>query len=96
MPVQIKSSAAEDIRAAHEWYESRQSGLGYRFVLELDHLLTLLDDQPRSRPFVEEPVRRALLQKFPYGVYYVAEDEYVVVLAVLDMRQHPDAWKRGF
>jgi hypothetical protein len=40
-------------------------------------------------------VRRALLHRFPYSVYYLTEQEIVAVVAVVHQRRYPDTWKRG-
>jgi plasmid stabilization system protein ParE len=38
-------------------------------------------------------VRRALLRRFPYAVFFKNHEEVVIVIAVLHMRRDPDAWK---
>jgi len=48
---------------------------------------------PRAYQVIEGEVRRALLRRFPFSVYYIVESDVVVVLAVLHFRKHPDGWK---
>jgi len=38
---------------------------------------------------VAPPFRRALLERFPYAVYFLVEGDGVDVLAVLDQRRGP-------
>lgn len=47
---------------------------------------------PLAYQIVEGEVRRALLRRFPFSVYYVVEGTDVIILAVLHFRQHPDVW----
>jgi hypothetical protein len=39
-------------------------------------------------------VRRALLRKFPYGVFYFVFDDTVVVLACFHTRRDPKDWQK--
>jgi plasmid stabilization system protein ParE len=38
-------------------------------------------------------VRRALVRRFPYAVYYVAEPDQISILAVIHTRRHPHRWQ---
>ena len=82
-----------DIQAAAVWYEDQQSGLGGRFLDELGLLFLRIQENPLQFPRLEGEVRRALLHRFPYGVYFLAESEEVKVLAVLHLHRQPDMWK---
>jgi hypothetical protein len=54
-----------DIQAAAVWYEDQRSGLGVRFLDELDLVFQRITDNPRQFPPVEGDVHRALLNHFP-------------------------------
>ncbi len=82
-----------DIQAAAVWYEDQRSGLGARFLDELDQVFRRIVDNPRQFPRVEDKVHRALLRHFPYGVYFLAKEESIDVLAVLHLHRHPEMWK---
>lgn len=82
-----------DIQATAVWYEDQQSGLGTRFLDELDLVFQRIAESPQQFPRLEGDVRRALLRRFPYGVYFLAESEEVKVLAVLHLHRQPDMWK---
>jgi plasmid stabilization system protein ParE len=82
-----------DIQAAAVWYEDQQSGLGLRFLDELDVVFRRIVDNPRQFPPVDGNVHRALLRHFPYGVYFLAELEEIKVLAVLHLHREPGMWK---
>jgi hypothetical protein len=59
-----------DIQAAAVWYEDQQSGLGARFLSELNTVFRRIEDNPQQLPVVKSEVRRALLRHFPYGIYF--------------------------
>ena len=82
-----------DIQAAAVWYEDQRSGLGVRFLSELDLVLRRIENNPRQFPQLEGEVRRALLRHFPYGVYFIGASHDIAVLAVLHLHREPDMWK---
>jgi hypothetical protein len=60
----VRPEAQTEIREAAQWYESREVGLGIRFVGELRSALVHIADNPLRFPIVSEDVRRALLISF--------------------------------
>jgi toxin ParE1/3/4 len=49
--------------------------------------------QPLSYPAVVGAIRRVILQRFPYAIYFRIETDEIVVLAVHG-RQDPARWRR--
>ena len=58
----------------------------------------LIGDRIADDPFryqdLQSGVRRILLRRFPYAVYFAVEPEAVVVLAVLHVSRDPAEWQR--
>ena len=82
-----------DLEEAANWYESRRPGLGLRLLDEIDYVMKRIAAAPLQFPTIRSGVRRALLKRFPYSVYFVAGDEQVEVIAVLHQHRHPDTWR---
>jgi plasmid stabilization system protein ParE len=40
-------------------------------------------------------LRRILLRRFPYAVYFAVEGEVVTVVTVLHVSRHPGGWQRA-
>ena len=51
-----------------------------------------ISHDPEACPVVVNNVRRGLLRRFPYGLFYVVEDEQLVVIGCFHVRQNPDRW----
>lgn len=82
------------MRAAVEWYDEQQDDLGQEFVNELDASITRCADFPELHELVERPgVRRALLSRFPFAVFYHLEDDDLVILAVVHTARDPAFWR---
>lgn len=95
--LRIRPIAETDIKEASDWYDERENGLGGRFLDELGATLTRIRLIPRQFPDVGRGLRRALLGRFPYAVYFVLRDEErISVIAVLHQKRNPATWKRRF
>jgi plasmid stabilization system protein ParE len=80
-----------DIEAAFRWYENEQTGLGLEFLDELRAAYDRIVDGPFKYSQLRSKTRRALL---PYAVYFVVEQQIIVVLAVLHTSRDPAEWQR--
>jgi plasmid stabilization system protein ParE len=89
----VTSAAATDLTAAHDWYEDQSLGLGAEFLRAVDAVFATAQRAPTTFPTVRGRTRRALLRRFPYGVFFVETSEEVVVLAVVHSRRHPRVWQ---
>jgi plasmid stabilization system protein ParE len=89
----IRPEAQADIEEAAFWYEDQRPGLGERFTRELFELIHRIAESPLQFPLIDVSVRRALLHRFPYAVYFLLEAGRTVLVAVLHQRRDPAVWK---
>jgi plasmid stabilization system protein ParE len=90
----VRPEARNDAREAALWYDRQEPGLGDRFIHELGHLLSRISEHPSHFPEIDQDVRRSLLHRFPYAVYFTVGEEVVTVISILHQRRRPDLWKR--
>ena len=67
----IRREARTDLEEAFDWYEARGAGLGHEFVRAARVQLSAIERSPEQFPVVEEDIRKAVLRRFPYVVYFV-------------------------
>jgi plasmid stabilization system protein ParE len=91
--VSIQPGAEADANEAAAWYEAQQPGLGIEFVLELDAAIERAAEAPLAYEAIFGDLRRVLLRRFPYSVYFVFERELVEVFAVLHQQRAPSRWQ---
>lgn len=96
MPYQIiiRPEAENDIIDAFDWYEARSPGLGLEFVRCIDASFDMILESPELYQYVYKNIRRALPQRFPYGIFYLIENEKIIVLAVLHAKRDPKLLKQ--
>ena len=88
----LKPTARLDLEEAHAWYEEQSPGLGDRFAKDVDSTVGRLAEHPEAHAVVDGRIRRALLRRFPYGVFYIVEDHEVVIIAILHAARGPTTW----
>lgn len=64
-----------------------------QFLHEVNEGFEKISAIPRHYAEIAGGIRRKLLNKFPYGVFFVFENQEVRVLAVINHAQSPDVWK---
>jgi toxin ParE1/3/4 len=89
----IRPEAEADITQAFGWYEGRVSRLGSEFLLVLDAVFNSIVRNPDLYPEVHKHVRRALTRRFPFAVFFLVEEERIVVLSVFHVKRRPRVWK---
>jgi plasmid stabilization system protein ParE len=92
--VLIRPEAEADIAEAYAYYEEASEGLGAEFLRAVEAALATIERTPQLYAVVHRQVRRALLRRFPYGIFYVADGDTIVVLACFHARRNPNQWQR--
>jgi len=82
-----------DVEGAFEWYERQQSDLGLEFLDELRGSYDRIAENPFKYQELRSGIRRALLRRFPYAVYFAVEDQVAIILAVLHVGRDPVEWQ---
>lgn len=91
---QLSPEAREDALSAYAYYEDRREGLGARFREHLDHAIARICEDPTRYPVVNRELRRRLVDRFPYAVYYCLLPDRVYVVAIMHGRQNPERWRQ--
>ena len=66
-----------------DWYEDRRHGLGHEFLGEVRSVLKNIAENPLRHAVIYRNVRRALVRRFPYKVFYYVEADQVEIIGVV-------------
>jgi toxin ParE1/3/4 len=89
----FRRAARQDFEDAALWYESKRPGLGGAFQTAVEDALRQIQADPLMYRRVHRLVRRVRVRRFPYAVYFLAEQDRIVVLSVFHARRDPRVWQ---
>jgi plasmid stabilization system protein ParE len=94
LPLVFRRIAQLELDESVSWYENKQVGLGRQFRIEIERHLERIANQPQRFRQIRGQVRRVVLQRFPYSIYFLPEVDRIVVLAVFHTRRAPQQLER--
>jgi toxin ParE1/3/4 len=90
--LKFSSRAVREVGEAYAWYESQSVGLGSEFEVAFELQIKRLEQVPLLYTEVLPSVRRTLLPRFPYGVFFIVREDLVHILAVIHTARNPKRW----
>ena len=94
LPVVYRRQVGLDLASGFGYYEEQSKRLGEEFLGAVDSSFGAIERYPEMFARIHGEVRRALVSRFPYGIFYRIESKRVVVLAVLHTARDPKIWPR--
>lgn len=85
--VEFLSGADADLQGIFNRFENYRDGFGVEFMTVVDAYLAHIMVFPEIAPIYFESVRRQVMQRFPYGIFYEPQPTRILVTAILDLRQ---------
>ena len=92
--VRLTKAAEEDLREARGWYRREAPHVASDFRRQVRETHQRIGENPWLYPDVHRGVRRALVPRFPYAIFYHLRDEAVQVIAITHQSRNPEIWKR--
>ena len=85
--IKISEEAKLDLENAYQWYESQINQLGSEFIRVVDKNLASIQKNPFAYPIIYNNVRRKLLPRFPYGLFYIIQENLIFVFACFHVKR---------
>lgn len=93
MKVRFNPEALDEYEDSALYYLKINTRLAERFVEEVEATVRRMRRHPLAYAAVEEDIRRCLVKKFPFGIYYTIEADYLLIVAVMHLSRMPGYWK---
>jgi len=92
--LRIRAAAKQDLQDAFQYYQSCLPNLGHEFLLCIDAEMHAIQRMPQRYRLVFKSIRRAVIRRFPFCIYFVESEHLISIIAVLHVRRAPDNWQR--
>ena len=95
--VSILSEAEADIDNAFIWYEIAQMGLGKDFFATVNKSVHSISNNPYSCSEIYKGIRRFVIKKFPYGIYYKVNfvEKEIQIIGIIHFKRSMRILKPG-
>jgi len=92
-PYRFLAEARTEFEEQVAFFDEQASGLGDRFIEEVEASVRTIREHPESGTPVSRNVRKKVLRAFPFNLFYVATSEEIVIVAVAAHRRRPRYWR---
>jgi plasmid stabilization system protein ParE len=93
LPVVLRVEAQAEFDEAFDYYEQQRPGLGVAFVARAQEVFDRIALNPQMHAVVFADIRKAVVAKFPYCIFYRPESARVQVIAVFHSSRDPAVWQ---
>jgi toxin ParE1/3/4 len=85
--------ALTEYSEAVQYYKKQKTELAQAFINAIEDAVYRIRESPTRWAVVDEDIRRCLVKKFPYGILYTIEEDFILILAVMYCSRKPGYWK---
>ena len=64
------------------------------FLEEVEKKGVTIESNPLLYEKVYQSLHRAVVERFPFNIFYIVEDKSIIVVAVMHGSRHPRRWKK--
>lgn len=90
--VKLLPKVHQEMQAANKWYNNQLEGLGNDFKLAVTKEIDYIREFPRHYQTKYKELRQALVNRFPYAIFYLVEEgkKEVVIFGVMHTSRDPE------
>ena len=96
MRLEFHPEAELELIEAAEYYELQVPGLGERFEAEVRRATDLLLDHPEVGTSADPVLRKLVLNRFPFALYYSVSSDVLRIEVVAHQSRRPGYWRSRF
>jgi len=83
---------SKQLLPCYQWYEEKLLGLGEEFLLAVEECANSIGRNPYLFQIKYKNIRMALVERFPYGIFYFVENNKIIVLSIFHLSRNPKLW----
>lgn len=76
-----------------QYYTAERVELAQAFINAVENAIYRVRKSPTLYALIDEDLRRCMIHKFPYGIIYTIEPDYILILAIMHCSREPRYWE---
>lgn len=85
--------ALTEYAEAVQYYAEQRTEVAQAFIDAVEDAVYRIRESPTRYVVIDEDVRRCMTRRFPYGILYTIEPDYILILSVMHCSREPGYWK---
>ena len=83
--------AQKQLNESYKWYEKQKSGLGLKFLNQVDEALKSISNNPEFYPLKERKYREFIMKVYPYLIVYKIKERTneVLIFSIFHAKRNP-------
>lgn len=90
--IELSDDAEDDFNKSYEYYYEDNPKVADAFYISINHCFEIIKQNPNTFPIAYKNVRKYVIKKFPFVVYYRIVDEVIQVIAIFHTSRNPETW----
>ncbi len=78
---------------AVQYYAEQRTEIAQAFINAIEDTIFRIKESPNRYAAIDEDIRRCMTRKFPYGILYTIEEDYILILSVMHCSREVGYWK---
>lgn len=92
--IELSDDAEDDFNKSYEYYHYHEDNpkVADALYISINHCFEIIKQNPNTFPIAYKNVRKYVIKKFPFVVYYRIVDEVIQVIAIFHTSRNPETW----
>jgi len=90
--IEVSDDAEADLDKSHEFYFQETPKVADAFFRRINLSFEKIKQNPYSSPNVHKNVKKFVVKKFPFVIYYQIVDSVIRVIAIFHTSRNPEIW----
>lgn len=90
--IELSDEAEFDFDKSYEFYYDGSSKVAETFLDRINLCFENIKQNPNSFPIIHKDLRKYVVKKFPFVIYYRIIDTVIQVIAVFHTSRNPEIW----
>lgn len=82
-----------DIKESINFYKEKSQKTALEFIESLNIAFNKIVDNPQTFPITKTDIRKYIMKKFPFCIYFINKNDIIYILAVFHSKRNPSVWE---